>query len=148
MNWRVIIVAVALLLACSRGAEAACTVSSAGVNFGGYNVYSTADDASAGAVTYRCTSFEIVIQISLSAGSGTYTARTLKKGAEILNYNLYLDGALTSIWGDNSGSTDQYTRFFPPTNTNVDVPVYGNITALQDVSVGTYNDTIVATINF
>ncbi len=148
MNWRLILIAAALLLACSRGAEAACTVSSSGVNFGGYNVYSAADDPSTGDVTYRCTSFEIVIQISLSAGSGTYTTRTMKKGAENLNYNLYLDGAFTSVWGDNSGSTDVYTRFFPATNTNVDVTVYGRITALQDVSVGAYSDTIMATINF
>ena len=148
MKWRLLLFAVALLLASSRGAEAACSVSSSGVNFGGYNVYDPADDPSTGDVTYRCTSFEIVVQISLSAGSGTYTTRTMKKGAENLSYNLFRDGAFTSVWGDNSGSTDIYTRFFPPTNTDVDVVVYGRITALQDVSVGSYNDTITATINF
>lgn len=129
--------------------EAACTVSTTGVNFAAYNVFNASATTANGTVTYRCGNADRNIVINLSTGSsGTYATRTLKKVAENLNYNLYRDAAFATVWGDGSGTTGHYTIGNPPSNTDVILTVYGRITALQDVSAGAYSDTVIATINF
>jgi spore coat protein U-like protein len=107
---------------------------------------------STGTITYHCGLLEAIfgnITISLSTGqSGTYSARALRKGAESLLYNLFLNPGLTSVWGNGSGGTQIYSRSRPPFNSDVDLTVYGSVPAGQDVSSGSYSDTISATINF
>jgi spore coat protein U-like protein len=136
------------VLAAGR-ADAACTVSTTGVSFGTYDVFSTTAVTSTGSVIYRCAASDHDVQITISQGtSGTFSARTLIKGTESLSYNLFLDAAMTSVWGDGSGSTGAYTRHNPQNDRDVTVTVYGRISAQQDVSVGSYADTVVVTINF
>jgi spore coat protein U-like protein len=89
------------------------------------------------------------ISISLSDGSSTtFSPRTMTKGSEVLNYNLYTNAARTTIWGNGTGGTSVYTRRNPPNNSNVNVTIYGRIPAQQDVSAGNYSDTVSAVINF
>ena len=101
----------ALILALSARAEGACTVSATGVNFGTYNVFAASDNTSTGTVTYQCGNADHNIEITISTGSsGTYLPRTLKRGPEALGYNLYLDAAFGSIWGDGGSGTATYHR--------------------------------------
>ena len=72
----------------------------------------------------------------------------MTKGGEALGYNLYMDASRTTIWGDGTSGTSAYSRNNPPNGTNVSLPVYGRVGAAQDVSAGTYSDTVLATINF
>jgi spore coat protein U-like protein len=126
-----------------------CTISTTSVNFGSYNVFSGADLDSTGRVTYNCNATAFNITVSLSkGGSGTYSPRRMSKGAEVLSYQLYRNSARTNIWGDGTGGTVVYTRADPANNTNVNLTVYGRIPAGQDVSAGTFSDTVVAVINF
>jgi spore coat protein U-like protein len=126
-----------------------CTISVTSVAFGNYNVFTTTPDDSTGTITYRCNSTAFNISISISDGSSsTFGPRTLRKGTEVLSYNLYRNAARTTIWGDGTGGTSVYTQANPPNNTNVNVTVYGRIPALQDVSAGNYTDTVSAVINF
>jgi spore coat protein U-like protein len=138
-----------LLAACSARAEAACTVSATAVSFGTYNVYTTTATTSTGTITYHCGMSDHNIRVDISTGSsGTYTARTLKRSTEALSYNLYIDSAFASVWGDGSGTTSEYTKSNPANNIDVPLTVYGRVPAQQDVTVGSYSDTVVATINF
>jgi len=142
------IAALVIVLAGAGRAEAACTVSATGVSFGNYNVFTATATTSNGTVTYHCGNADHNIQISISTGSsGTYVARTLKRSSEALSYNLYLDSAFATVWGDGSGVTGVYQKSNPP-NSDVNLTVYGRIPAQQDVTVGSYSDTVVATINF
>jgi len=90
------------------------------------------------------------ITIDLSKGSApSYFPRQMRKGAETMSYNLYLDAARVSGWGDGTGGTSRYGPMFPPLlGSPVTVTVYGRIPASQNVSAGAYTDTITATINF
>ena len=144
------VAAIWLLGATSAWAQSpSCTISVTSVAFGNYNVFTTGADDSTGTVTYRCNSTAANISISLSDGSSTtYTPRTLRKGSEILQYNLYRNAARTTIWGNGAGGTSVYTDTNPPNNTNVSVTIYGRIPAQQDVSAGSYSDTVSAVINF
>jgi spore coat protein U-like protein len=140
-----------LLFGPSRG-EAACQISTAGVAFGAYDVFNLSPVNSTGSINYRCGKAEATsgnIMITLGTGqSGTFAARSMRNGTEVLSYNLYLDAALTSVWGNGTGGTQFHTQFQPPFNTQVNLTVYGRVPAGQDVGAGMYTDTIVATINF
>ena len=89
--------------------------------------------------------------VALSTGQGaSYAPRAMKKGVgvETLSYNLYLDAAAMSVWGNGTGGTQVYTRTRPPYNTDVALTVYGRLPPGQDVTAGTYTDTVSVTINF
>jgi spore coat protein U-like protein len=142
--------AIWLLCATSASAQSpSCTISVTSVAFGNYNVFTTTADDSTGTITYRCNAQAANISISLSDGSSsTFSPRTLRKGSEILQYNLYRNAARTTIWGDGTGGTSLYTQANPPNNSNVSVTIYARIPAQQDVSAGAYSDTVSAVINF
>jgi spore coat protein U-like protein len=137
--------------ACFAGAGRAqaqwgCTISTTPVSFGSYNVFDSVAKASTGSVTYWC-SWAWTISIYLGKGTaGTNTPnRQMASGANRLSYNLYLDAAHTQTWGDPSPSSfaTNFVWFSGATLT-----VYGLIPPLQDVAIGSYSDSVTATINF
>jgi spore coat protein U-like protein len=137
-------------LAAAVGAEAACTISTTAVSFGGYNVFSGSPDDATGQITYRCTAPRpplVTIQLD-KGGAPSFNPRQMRKGSEILNYNLYLDSTHTTIWGDGTGGTQTYGQSRPRANQNIQVTVYGRIPAGQDVSAGANSATVTATIFF
>jgi spore coat protein U-like protein len=158
MTWKGALTGVAViigvLVASDRSAQAAppsaaCTISTTSVIFGSYNVFNGTPLDSTGTVTYQCNPQTQSITISLSKGqSSTYTPRRMNQGAEVLTYDLYTNAGRTSIWGDGTGGTSVYTDGNPPKNANVNVTIYGRVPAAQDVSAGSYSDTVSATINF
>ncbi|MDO8684810.1 MAG: spore coat U domain-containing protein [Armatimonadota bacterium] len=138
----------AVALAWPRTAMAVCTISTTPVSFGNYNVFSVTPLDTTGTVTYRCGT-ERNIRISLNrGGAATFNPRRMLKGSEALNYNLYRDAARTTIWGDGTGGTQVYFDANPPNNQNVTVNIFGRIPAGQDVTAGSYTNTITATIDF
>ena len=144
-----IVAAVWLMCPSTASAQSSCTISVTSIAFGTYNVFTTTADDSTGTITYRCNAAAANISISLSDGSSsTFSPRTLRKGSEVLQYNLYRNAARTTIWGDGTGGTSVYTSANPANNSNVNVTIYGRIPAQQDVSAGSYTDTVSAVINF
>jgi len=145
-------IAVVIGVLSASGASAqllpSCTISVTSVNFGNYNVFNGTAVDSTGTITYRCNATAVNITITLSKGqSSTYNPRTMTKGGETLDYNLYTNAGRTSIWGDGTSGTSVYSRVNPPNN-DVNVTIYGRVPAAQDVSAGSYSDTVSATINF
>jgi spore coat protein U-like protein len=69
------------------------------------------------------------------------------RGQETLNYNLYLDPGGSQIWGDGTSGTQKFSAT-TSNNQTLNLPIFGRMPAGQDVSVGIYSDTIIATINF
>jgi len=144
-------VAASVVLSVSEAAaqQGACTISVTSVAFGSYDVFNASALDSSGTVTFNCNNQANHISISLGKGtSSTFAPRTMTKGSEALGYNLFLDAARTTIWGDGTSGTSVYTRNNPPNSINLSVPIYGRVTAAQDVSAGSYSDTVLATINF
>jgi spore coat protein U-like protein len=153
MTRRRLLIAITMLVGALLASDvfaqgASCTISATSVNFGSYNVFNGSALDSTGTITYRCNGAANNISISLSKGlSSTYSPRLMSKGVEALTYNLYTNAGHTNIWGDGTSGTTVYSRANPP-NSNVNVPIYGEVPAGQDVSAGTFSDTVSATINF
>ena len=137
-----------MVLSWSSRAEAACTISASGINFGTYSVFSATPDDAMGTVTVDCTNADNNVSVTFSAGaSGTFAARTMKKGAEALSYNIFAEASRTTVVGDGtSGSVYFFSAH--PGNPPQTITLYGRIPALQDVSIGSYTDTVLASVNF
>ena len=127
-----------------------CSISTVGVVFGTYDVFVPTVLASTGSVTITCVgvgSGVDPVSVALSSGNaGSFQPRTMLRSGEPLNYNLTLDAAGTMIWGDGTGGTQRFASV--SNNKPVTITIYGRIPPGQDVSVGSYTDTITATINF
>ncbi len=143
--------AAALLVApWTARAAANCTLTLGSINLGSYDVFAGGDLAGNVTLSYVCSaaaSGPIYIDLG-TGGSGTYAQRLASNGAAPqLRYNLYTDAANQIVWGDGNGTTGEYyLPGDPGKNTTYVVPVFGRIPARQDVAVGTYTDTLVATI--
>ncbi len=135
--------AVALLVAAiAPAAEAACTIAVTGPSFGVYSPFEAAPLDAAGSVTLSCTSPAMV---GMGPGmSGNWQNRQMRSGSSRLNYNLYVDAARTTIWGEPGGPNDVDV----PAGQNVRVPIFGRVFSLQDVVPGSYSDTVMLIVHF
>ena len=139
---RVPLLAAALLLGVPA-AQAACTISTTSVAFGAYSPFNPVNLDGTGILTVGCTP-PTSTTASLSTGFGTYAARLLSSGASQITYNLYTTAARTTVWGDGTAGTGTVSL----SGRNQTYTVFGRIPAQQNVSAGTYADTLVATITF
>jgi spore coat protein U-like protein len=128
-----------------------CTITTAPVNFGAYDSVSTNATApldGRGTITVKCTK-GAVAKVGLNAGLNAQggTIRRMTQGAtDTLAYELYKDSGHATIWGNTAdtaldipAATSQVPR---------DFPVYGRVAQAQEAAVGSYTDTVVATVNF
>ena len=139
------LVACALALAAPVAHSAGCSVSTLGLSFGNYDVFSALNDDITGTISVNCPS-STSYSISLSSGFGTYTARAMTSGTNLLGYNLYLDPTRLTIWGDGSAGTGTVSG--TGTGAVVATPVYGRIPAGQNAYVGSYADVVIVTVTF
>jgi spore coat protein U-like protein len=154
------IAGVLLTIAGSQRAAAAatCSLSVSGVNFGVYSTISPAPSVSTTQVTIQCTqqgqgATRVGWEISFSTGSsGSYTSRTLRSGANVLQYNLFNSAAYAQVYGNGGGATVTFSGSFttnPPNPTRSQTTVvYGRIPAQQDVLPGSYTDSITVTATY
>ncbi|MGD9765286.1 MAG: spore coat U domain-containing protein [Candidatus Binatia bacterium] len=130
-----------------------CTISTVAVAFGPYDPIvtnkTTPLDDSTGTVTITCTqgtTATIALDEGANNASATGTTRALTDGSSnYLNYELYQDSSHTTVWNDTTNLLEPPAA---PSSAARNFTVYGRIPAGQDVPEGTYNDTVVATVNF
>ncbi len=132
-------------------ADAACTLSATGVNFGTYD-QGSAPTVGVGSIEAVCHPSDPAPTVSLSAGnSGSFTTRQLRSGSRSLGYNLYTDMSGSQVWGNGGGNSTTIT--LPRGNVSAGrrtstATIYGRIPAGQKPFPGSYSDTIVMTITF
>ena len=133
-----------------------CTVSATDMAFGAYDPLAAVPLDSTSSIRVTCTRTPGPAgryEIQLSTGqSGSYNPRAMTNGVSQLNYNLYRNRNRTRIWGDGSSGTSVVRRrfgSFPVGSTRSrNHTVRGRVFAGQNVSVGTYLDTITVTVIF
>lgn len=151
----------ALLGAQAALAGASCSVATTGVSFGSYDISLATPTDSTGEIAITCSyvapgaATAVNFQASLSTGaSASYTPRQMASGTARLNYNLFLDAARSSIWGNGLSGTSIVSgelRVGPGVGNgtrSAQLPLYGRVPAQQAVPMGPYSDTIVVTLTF
>lgn len=134
----------------SASVSAVCSISTSPVAFGAYDPVSanaSTDLTASGTVTVACTkgasaTIDLGNGGNLSAGS-----RRMSSGSDFLNYSLYKDAARTQVWGSGlaGGTTLTYNS---ASKAATGITVYGTVPQAQDVTVGSYSDVVLATINY
>lgn len=135
----------------SANVSAVCTITTSPVAFGSYDPV-VANAAAAlnanGSVNVACTKgASATIDLGNGSNPNGTTNRQMTNGTSMLPYSLYKDSGLSQVWGSGltGGTTYAYTS---ASKASTAVTVYGQIPAGQDVTVGSYTDTVVATVNY
>ena len=153
-----LVASVVILLGGSQGATASsatttfqvtasvvssCTISATNLAFGGYTLAQLDAQSS---LTVTCTN-GAAYKVALSAGNGsgaTVAARKMSSGSNTLTYSLYRDSARSTVWGTTTADSASGTG----NGAAQTLVVYGRIPANQSSPIGSYTDTITATITF
>lgn len=126
-----------------------CTITTSAVSFGSYDpvvTHASTPLDGTGSVIVACTKGASGTRIDLGQGAHYSGARRMQAGTEFLTYELYTNTGRTTVW--NSGAGNGLSLTPAPSSAPRTFDVYGRVPAAQDVAVGSYTDTVVATINF
>lgn len=120
-----------------------CNVSASNLSFGSVTNLDAAVDGQS-SLSLQCsngTGYMISLDGGLS-GASDPTARKMTSGSERVTYGLYQNSARSLPWGIASalGGTG--------TSSVQSIPVYGRVPIQATPSIGTYSDTIVATVTY
>jgi spore coat protein U-like protein len=127
--------------------EGICTPSSDGIAFGSY---AGSDVEIVGSLVLVCSgNGRLNYTVTLTTGAGTYDARQMKQATNSLVYNLYSDTLHRTIWGDGTGSSRDVRGAVSlraqALQTEI-VTIYALLPAGALPALGSYSDTIVATV--
>jgi spore coat protein U domain-containing protein, fimbrial subunit CupE1/2/3/6 len=127
-----------------------CTISTAALAFGSYDPVvanaSTNLDGT-GTVSVACTKgTTATVGLGLGGNASGSTRRMSDGGGNFLTYELYQDAGHVTVWG--SAGAGLLSPAAAPSKNARNFTVYGQVVANQDVTAGSYNDTVVATVNF
>jgi spore coat protein U-like protein len=132
-----------------------CTITTTPVAFGNYDPLSASPDNNSGTVVITCTR-GAATTVTLGDGNNFNVTRRMISGANFLNYELFqppttVPGAACTYvspvrWGLLGGQI--FTPGAAPSKAARTYNVCGQITAGQDLAAATFNDTVVATVNF
>ncbi len=149
-------------LTVTASVTANCTISTSAVAFGAYDPVSanaSTDLNGNGSVSIACTKGSapnITLDLGSNASGSQRNMKITGGGSDVLGYELYQPPNTTpntactfpgsQVWG-TSGSAI-FTPTAPASKTARTYRVCGTVAQGQDVSVGSYQDTVVATVNF
>ncbi len=130
--------------------HAACSIAVTPINFGAYNVFATAPLRSTGTFSVTCNEAPpptVTLTVGPSAATGIFNPRQMRQsnGGDALSYNLFTDSALSQVWGDGV-TGGNVLRQKVTKNKAWDAIVYGSLPAQQNVSAGSYRDSLLVTI--
>ena len=146
----------ALCWAGTSSAATSCTIAAGNVGFGGYDVFDATDRDTDATVIVTCSrnggpqNINVGIAIGPGGNGGTTASRKMKLsgGSDLLGYVLFRDSNRSQRWGNTAG-VDVFTQSLSvPNNSSaqLNTKIYGRIPAGQDVSKGSYSDTIFVTV--
>lgn len=136
-------------LSVSATVTANCSITTTAVAFGSYDpivTHASTPLDGTGTVVVTCTKGAGTrIDLGLGANASGSTRR-MAGGSDFLSYELYQDSSRATVWG--SGASAGQSIAAAPSKAARTFTVYGRVAAGQDVAAASYNDTVVATINF
>jgi spore coat protein U-like protein len=124
-----------------------CTIDTSDIAFGSTGIVQTHIETTAD-ITIECTKrtpYSIALDAGDNATAGDVATRKMKNGDDdLINYQLYTDGGFSHVWGKTVG-TDTVDSASAAGTDEVKT-IHARVPAHQNVPIGTYADTITATI--
>ncbi len=127
----------------------ACVVTATPLSFGAYEIDNIQGNnlnvqTSISLFCSNGTNYQIAIDFGQHS-SGTQRRMLEVDGTENLQYQIYQDSIHTMVWGNTEGVD---TLSGQANGTAQTIPVYGSVSADQNVSPGVYQDTLLLTVTF
>src|SRR4051794_11227885 len=127
-----------------------CTISAQPLAFGNYDpvqANATAPLDGQATLTVSCTKGTAVDIAMDNGGNSQGRTRRMSNGrAGFLTYDVYKDPSRTQTWGD--GERDKFDGGVAPSRDPRQFIVYGRVAGSQDVPEGSFQDTILVTVQF
>jgi spore coat protein U-like protein len=134
-------------------------MNSAGAAFGAYDILSTAPTDTVALIQVHCDSIapgnpNIALTVAIGGGSGgSVNSRRMQHtsgSGDLLNYGLFRDPGRSAVWGFTPGidALTQQAKVQNNHTADITFTVYGRIPPQQDVTPGTYRDTVQITLSF
>lgn len=131
---------------------ATCRVDPLPIRFGKYDPFSPSPLTGTGRIDLKCDAVGIRFRVKLDSGQNAvgFQPRRLKisSGQESLGYNLYRDITHTEIWGDGTPPTVIQEGVSSKKGAKLSFTLYGRIPASQNISPGSYTDTVRVTVEW
>jgi spore coat protein U-like protein len=112
--------------------------------FGNYSGVLVSASSTVSVTCTNTTPYNVSLDPGLSTGA-TVSNRSMTGGGVLLNYSLYRDSAHTLNWGSTVG-TDTLAGI--GNGSPQSLTVYGQLSAAQFITPGSYNDTVTATVTY
>jgi spore coat protein U-like protein len=126
-----------------------CVISTAALAFGNYDpvaANAAANLDGTGTVTIACTKgTTATIGLGLGANASGTTRRMTDGSGNFLTYEMYQEVGHSTVWNTGAGLLSPAAA---PSKAARNFTVYGAVTSNQDITAGSYTDTVVATVNF
>ena len=126
-----------------------CVINTSAVAFGNYDPVGTnaaADLNATGTVTISCTKGSTAtIGLGLGSNASGAVRRMTDGSGNFLTYELYQEVGHSTVWNTGAGLLSPAAA---PSKAARNFTVYGAVTSNQDITAGSYTDTVVATVNF
>jgi spore coat protein U-like protein len=121
---------------------ATCSISANPLGFGAYTGVVNNATTTLSVYCTNTTPYNVGLDAGLSGG--TVTTRAMKSGTNTLAYWLYSNAGMTTNWGNTTGSWVAGVG----SGSAQTITVYGQIPAAEPMIIGSYSDTITATVNY
>ncbi len=124
-----------------------CTIQANNVDFGTYNAAVAAPTDATSTITVRCT-LSTPFRVLLNGGSatgGTIMNRMMSNGTNQVGYQLFVDNARTSVWGDGAQGV---SHSGVGTGVATALTVFARMSPNQFVQAGVYTDLVTATLEY
>ena len=122
-----------------------CVMTAGSVAFGAYDplvTHAATNLDQDGSVSVACVKGTSA-NIGLGNGSNFSGSRRMTNGTDFLNYQLYTTGGRTTIW-----DTTNRVNYVAASKASTSLTIFGRVPSNQDVSAGSYTDTVVAQAEF
>ena len=127
-----------------------CTISTTALAFGSYDpvaANAATDLDGTGAVSVACTKgTTATVGLGLGSNASGSTRRMSDGSGNFLTYELYQDSGHITVWG--AAGAGLLSPAAAPSKAARNFTVHGRVISNQDVTAGSYSDTVVATVNF
>ncbi len=150
--------ALLLVSACSVQAAIVCRiVSGTTLAFGAYDVLSLQPKDTQGTVGITCDrsggpqNVTVLMRLGIGTHGTSVSARRMRDSSgsgDFLSYGLYRDSGRNNVWGSSDNIDTMSQALSVPNNQSrsVSFVIYGRIPAQQDVSAGSYGDSVQITV--
>ena len=126
-----------------------CTVSNSAVSFGAYDPVvanaSTPLDAIGNVNVYCTMNTAVTVSLDLGTHASGSTRRMLGTSGDFLTYVLYRNSTHNTVWDTTNTKTSTSTTML---TYMTGLQAWGEIPAGQNVGIGSYSDTVLATVNY